>query len=391
MMTQHMKAIAMKEFLHILRDPGTLLLVTLGPIFLMVIFTYTMTADVRNAPIAIIDLADSDASHELIRRIDDTETMEVVEYLDSEVDADALFERGVIVAAITIPAKYGEFSLSGNLAQVSAVIDGTEPVSAEKVLDEVYRLSDAHTRELAELVLAQQGVDTSLIEPPVAVDEDHLFNPDLSSVIEFYPGLAGMMLGLPAVSLAMSLARENENGTLEQLVATPIDKRALLMGKMMPYLVFGMVDVYILLALGRIAYDVPFEGNLLAYSLISFLFLFANLGLGLLIAVFIRSQQVAMLIAVLVFFIPPFFMSGIFFPQDAMPWIVQLELIEFPATHYVTASKAIHLQGASLRALWFPTLVLLILAVELLEIAAFAFRKKVVIDFPRFFRRKVAS
>jgi ABC-2 type transport system permease protein len=378
---QHMKAIALKELFHILRDRGTFALVTIGPIFLMIVFTYTLTSEVTNASVAIIDHADNATSHELIQRINDAKVTNVTQHLDSEDAVDDLFKDGDAVAVIIIPADYGQISPTGSMPQVEAIIDGTEPVSAEKVLDEVYRIADAHAREVAEASLADTNFDPSLLQSPIKVKEDTLYNPNLSSVVDFYPGLASMMLGLPAIAMALAFARESEMGTLEQLVATPINKRSLLMGKMLPYLVFGMIDVYILLVMGRVVYDVPFRGSIFAYSLIAFLFIVANLGFGMLIAVLVRSQQVAMIVAILVFFVPPFFLSGLFFPVDAMPKLVQLELIEIPSTHYVAASKAIQLQGTSLLDLWFPTLLLVILAVELLEIATFIFRKKVILTF----------
>lgn len=378
---RHIKAIAYKEFLHILRDPGTLLLVTLGPVFLMVSFTYTMTADVKNAAVAVLDRADNVASAELLVQFKSTDVIDITHEVDSQAEADDLMQKGAIVALVIIPADYGELGLDGSMTPVSAVIDGTEPVSAEAVLDEVYRISDEYSRELASTQLAEMGLDATLFDPPIRIKEKILYNPELRSVVDIYPGLAAMMLSLPAIALALSFARENEAGTLEQLVASPINKRALLIGKMMPYLVFGMVDVYILLVLGWVAYDVPFEGSLIDYTIIALLFMVANLGVGMLIAVLIRSQQVAIIVTMLIFFVPPFFLSGLFFPVSAMPEIMQWETVEFPSTHYVAASRAIQLQGSSLRSLWFPTLILLILAVELLEVAAWIFRKKVIMTF----------
>lgn len=381
---RHLKAIARKEFFHVMRDKGNLLLVTVGPIFLMIVFTYTMTTDVKNAPVAVIDQADSEFSRELIDRLDASEVITITERLENRSEADELMERNAIVALITIPEDYGRISLTGNMPQVDAVIDGTEPVSAGEVLDEVYRTSEVYTREVVENAIegtALEALFKDQLDLPINLETERLYNPDLRSVADIYPGLAAMMLSLPAIGLAMALAKESEEGTLEQLVATPIDKKALLVGKMLPYLVFGIIDIYILLIMGNVFYDVPFRGSLFDYSVIAILFMVANLGVALLIAVLARSQQVAMIISMLVFFVPPFFLSGLFFPTEAMPFIVQLEMIEIPATHYVVASKAIHLQGTSLLDLWFPALILLILAVELIEIAAFVFRKKVIVTF----------
>ncbi len=378
---RHIKAIAYKELIHILRDPGTLLLVTLGPVFLMVSFTYTLTSDVKNASVAVFDEAHNEASRELIDQFKATDVIDITHEVDSQSEADDLMQQGDIVALVIIPSDYGELNTNLAMTPVSAVIDGTEPVSAEAVLDEVYRISDEHTRQLASAQLVAMDMDPTLFDPPIRVKEETLYNSELRSVVDIYPGLAAMMLSLPAIALALSFARENEAGTLEQLVASPINKRALLIGKMLPYLVFGMIDVYVLLVLGWVVYDVPFEGSLIDYSIIALLFMVANLGVGMLIAVLIRSQQVAIIVTALIFFVPPFFLSGLFFPVSAMPRLMQWETIELPSTHYVAASRAIQLQGASLSDLWFPTLILFILAMELLEVAAWIFRKKVIMTF----------
>lgn len=378
---RHALAIARKEFFHILRDPGTFLLVTLGPIFLMVSFTYMLTSEVKNAPVGIVDHAQNDASTELISLIDADPVTRVAKTYDTVDASDPDFQRGNIVALVEIPENYGQFSLTGAVPAIQMVIDGMEPTSAEQVLETVYRIADQHTRDLAGTALSNLGVDAGMLQQPINVQTQTLFNADLRSIVDFYPGLMGMMLTLPALALALSLAKEAENGTLEQLVASPVDKRALLFGKMLPYLVFGMVDVVVLLIMGKIAYDVPFRGSLAEYLLVALLFNMANLGLALLIAVFVRSQQVAMVVAILVYFVPPFFLSGMFFPADAMPTIVQLEMIELPSMHYVTLAKAIFLQGTSIMDLLFNFVILGILAIELFEIAAFAFRKKIIITF----------
>ena len=382
MNVRQMVALARKEFFHILRDPGTLLLVTLGPVFLMLTFIYMLTSEVKNAPVGIIDRAENEASAELIRRIDDDPVARVEAYYDAPEATDDAFLRGDIVAVVDIPADYGQFSLTGAVPTVDIIIDGMEPTSAEAVLEAIYAIADEHTREMATALLSQLGQSPDLLQLPIQVETETLFNPDLRSVVDFYPGLMGMMLTLPALALALSLAREAENGTLEQLVASPVNKRALLIGKMLPYLVFGMLDVIILLIVGRLAYDVPFRGSLLEYLLVALLFNMANLGVALLIAVLVRSQQVAMIVAILVFFVPPFFLSGLFFPADAMPFLVQLEMASFPSVHYVALAKAMFLQGTHIRDLLFNFIILTILAFELLEVAAFIFRKKIILTWP---------
>ncbi len=376
----HLSAIVRKEFHHIMRDRGVLFLLTAGPVFLMVIFVYAMTADVRNVPVAIVDLADNAASKTLIERLDETEAAAVTMHLASVEAIDARLDRNEVRAALVIPEGYGNMLglMTGNIPQMKIIIDGTEPMSAERVMEAVYTEVEDHMREMAQNAFGDvPGFDSALLARPVEIEMEQRYNPDLRPIIDFYPGLASMVLSLPGIALAMALAREHELGTMEQLVATPVNKLAMLLGKAVPYLVFGLLDVLLILALGRFFYSVPFRGNLILFLVLSFFFLFSNTGIGLLISVLIRSQQLAMVVAFLIFFLPGFFLSGVFFPIWAMPWVLQIELQMLPVTHYVTISKALYLQDVPAAGLLFNAAALVGLGVGFVALSVVLFRKKV--------------
>jgi ABC-2 type transport system permease protein len=380
MYLDHLRAIIRKEFYHIIRDPGTLILMTIGPVLLMLILVYAFTADVKHVPMAVVDLANNAQSQALIQRIEATGVVQVTHRLSTAEEADPLFERSQIRAVLVIPQDYGQVMelMLGKLPQLRIIVDGTEPVSAEHVMEAIYTASDAALRQFATDTLAKfPGVDASLFELPVKVSVERRYNPDLRAVVDFFPGLTAVVLSLPGIALTLALVREKELGTMEQLVAMPIHKVSLLLGKLVPYMVFGVADAFLLVAMGRWLYDVPFRGSLPGYILIASLFLFSNMGLGLLISVLLPSQQLAMIVGSLVFFFPSFFLSGIFFPLSAMPGVVQLELQMLPVTHFVSASKAIYLQGTPVSALWFDGLVLLGLGMGILLVSVAMFRKKV--------------
>jgi ABC-2 type transport system permease protein len=376
----HLRAIIRKEFYHIIRDPGTLILMTLGPVLLMLVLVYMLTADVKHVPVAVVDLADNVQSQALIQRIQTTGVVQVAYHPGSVEDANPLLERNQIRAVLVIPQNYGQVAalLLGQVPQLHIIVDGTEPVSAEHVLNAIYSASDAALRQFVMDTLAKlPGFDASLFDLPVKISVERRYNPDLRAVVDFFPGLTAVVLSLPGIALTLALAREKELGTMEQLIAMPVNKVSLLLGKLVPYMVFGFADVFLLVAMGYWLYDVPFRGSLASYVLIASLFLFSNMGLGLLISVVLPSQQLAMIVGFLVFFFPSFFLSGIFFPLSAMPGVIQLELQMLPVTHFVTASKAIYLQGTPLGALWFNALALLGLGVGILLVSVALFRKKV--------------
>lgn len=375
---RHFRAIVRKEFYQIFRDPGTLILLTLGPIFLLLVFVFMLTSDVRDVSTAIIDLSDNEASHNLIAQINDSKEVLVTRYLDDISEADELFDRGEIRVLVVIPERYGDnlALMTGRLPQFQIIVDGTEPTSAEQALERIYTLIDDDLRRIVGESLVG-GFIADLMEMPITINTERLYNPELRNLIGFYPGIASMVISLPAIALALAVAREKELGTLEQLVATPISKLSLLLGKITPYLIFGTIDSLVIVGVGVFMFDVPFHGNLLSYTFVAFFFMMSNMGLGLMISVMVKSQQLAMIIAFLVFLIPGFFLSGAFFPIWVMPIELQLDLMALPVTHFVAVSRGMYLQGSTLADLWLNTLSLIVLSFVVLGISLMIFRKKV--------------
>lgn len=374
----HYRAIVRKELYQIVRDPGTLILLTLGPVFLLLVFVYMLTSDVRDVPVGVVDLSNNEASHNLIASLDAAQEIHVIDQLAAEDDANPLFDRGAIRLLIVIPPNYGNALalMTGSIPQFKIVVDGTEPVSAERASERVYTIIEDDLRQ----IISQSpigGIAAALMDLPVNIKTTALYNSDLRGLVGFFPGIAAMVLSLPGIALALAVVRERELGTLENLAATPISKLGLLLGKITPYLIFGTLDALLIVGVGRIMFNMPFRGNLLAYLFVSFLFTISNMGLGLLISVLVRSQQTAMIVALLVFLIPGFFLSGVFFPVWAMPLILRLDLLALPVTHYVALSQGMYLQGTSIGDLWLNTVALAVLSVAMMGISTAVFRKKV--------------
>ncbi|MCA9904609.1 MAG: ABC transporter permease [Anaerolineae bacterium] len=375
----HYRAIVRKEFYQILRDPGTLLLLTLGPVFLLLVFVFMLTSDVRDVPTAVVDLANNDASTHLIESLDSAKEIRIAQHLQTADDANPLFDQGKIRILVVIPAGYGNTlaMVTGGFPQFQVVVDGTEPVSAERALNRIYTLVEQDMRQIV-TSSPVGGLLASLLDTPVQIDITRLYNPDLRDIVGYFPGIAAMVLSLPGIALTLAIVRERELGTLENLVATPISKLGLLLpGKITPYLIFGTLDALLIVAIGRAMFDIPFRGNLLAYVLASFLFMLSNMGLGLLLSVILRSQQVAMIVSILVFLIPGFFLSGVFFPAWAMPTILRLDLLALPVTHYVAISQGMYLQGSTLADLWLNGIALAVLSIAMVALSMMVFRKKV--------------
>ncbi len=374
----HYRAIVRKEFYQIIRDPGTLILLTLGPVFLLLVFVYMLTSDVRNVPTAVVDQSNNAASQHLIAALDSAAEIHITDHLTTAEAANPLFDRGDIRLLVIIPPNYGNTLalMTGNIPQFKIVVDGTEPISAERAMERIYTIIEDDQRQ----IVSQSpvgGLAAALLNLPVKIETTDLYNPDLRSVIGYFPGIAAMVLSLPGIALTLAIVRERELGTLENLVATPISKLGLLLGKITPYLIFGTLDALLIVGIGRVIFAVPFRGSLLAYLFVTFIFMVSNMGLGLLLSILLRSQQTAMIVSMLIFLVPGFFLSGIFFPIWAMPLILRLDLLALPITHYVAISQGMYLQGAQLGDFVWNVLALALLSVAMLALSMLVFRKKV--------------
>ena len=185
-----------------------------------------------------------------------------------------------------------------------------------------------------------------------------------------------MVLGLPALSVALTMAHEREHGTLEQIIATPISRAELLLGKMIPYVFFGLANVIMIPAIAMVWFNIPFNGNFLLFFALSAIFLFAILSMGIIVGVFMRTQAAALALSFLVVFFPGFFLTGIFFPIASMPEIMRLEALALPGTHYAIITRGIFLTGIGLEALWPYAVMLFGLGLAFVGVAALFFRKK---------------
>jgi ABC-2 type transport system permease protein len=203
-----------------------------------------------------------------------------------------------------------------------------------------------------------------------------MYNPGLKSRVDMVPGLISMVLGFPALSVALTLAHEREHGTLEQVLVTPVGRVEFLLGKMIPYVVVGLINVIVIPAIARATFNIPFNGSFPLFFLLSTIFLFAMLGMGMVVGVFMRTQPAALALSFLVIFFPGFFLTGIFFPIVAMPEEMRLEALALPGTHYAVITRGIFLPGVGLDVLWPYAVMLVGLGIAFTAMAVFFFKKK---------------
>ena len=341
---ERLTALVLKEFLQIWRDRRTLGLIIFVPVSLMVIFGYAATFDVRDIPTELVG-HDSPA-------------------IRTKLAADNAFS---VVSPVAATADVARDDLKHGRVMVAVVVNALgQPVS---VLIDGSNLLEAMTAErgLAALQTPATGQTAMVV--------DVLYNPSLQSVDFMVPGLVGqIMVQVAMVLTAVSIVRERERGTIEQLLITPLSKVELMVGKAFPYLVIALIDLIAVMLVGRWLFGVPFVGSIPLLMGESLLFLIATLGLGLLISTVAQTQQQAMQIAVFVQ-LPQMLLSGLVFPLASMPWGVRWLSYLFPLTYYVPVTRGLFLKGVGLIDLWPQTLALAAMAVLFVGLAAVRFRK----------------
>jgi ABC-2 type transport system permease protein len=375
MSLRHIWAITRKEFQHIIRDRSTLFLVLVTPTALLLLMAYSLTVDIQNVPIAILDYDRSSLSRAFVQQITAGEDLKLYAQVNSIGEIEDLIMHGKIKAALILAPTFSKDLLALKGLPLQVIIDGTEPESGSFAVDHIaWRAEEFINSAIASQIQAM-GLQLDSLQP-IDLRIRTWFNPSLKPRNDLIPGLISMVLGFPALSVALTLAHEREHGTLEQLMATPIGRADLLIGKMIPYIVVGLINVILIPLIGMAWFHIPFNGSFPLFFALSALFLFAILSMGIIVGVFMPTQAAALALSFLVIFFPGFFLTGIFFPIAAMPEIMRLESLGLPGTHYATITRGVFLPGVGMDVLWPYAVMLVGLGFAFTGVAALFFKKK---------------
>lgn len=369
-------SVTKKETLHIWRAPATFFLVAISPLFLLFLMTYALAVDVKNVPIAVLDQDRTPTSREYVLQITNGPDITLVHYVDSLAEMDDMLAHNEIRAGVIIAPGFEEQVNTLSSFPVQVVIDGTEPTSGGYAFKHILEHTNHYIETRLAHGVAALGLPASLLDGPIDLRIRTWYNPDLSAVHDVFPALIAVVLAMPAISISLAISREKEHGSLEQLFASPISKSELLVGKVLPYIVAGVIDVLLATAFGWVWFGVPYQGSLLLLVVLAADYFLASLAMGLVISIYVQSQQAAMVLALLVFLFPGFFLSGIFFPLAAMPAEARLEAYSLPVTHFVALMRGLFLKGLGLGFLWPNALALLVMGSLFLAFGLLKFRKK---------------
>ena len=365
-------SITRKEILHILRDPRTLAVMFLIPVVQLLLLGYAATTDVRHLPTAVLDRDRSSRSRALVDAFRASDYFDLVSYVDGEDALVRAMDSGQVRAGLIIPTSYAQALERGEKVRVAVVIDGSDPNVAKTALAAAEGLGQAQS---VEVVQAALGSRLEAV-PGIEVHARVWYNPSMESANFMVPGLIGVILSMLTMLLtSMSIVREREQGTIEQLIVTPIRPGELIVGKVTPYVVIAFWDLLEILFIGVWWFGVPVRGSVPLLLALSAVFLATSLGLGILISTLSKTQQEAMM---LTFFIllPSIFLSGYFFPVAAMPPLLQHVSKLIPLTYVLVIIRAVILKGVGFEMLQSEVLALAIFGVAVLAIAAARFRKR---------------
>jgi ABC-2 type transport system permease protein len=367
--------IAWKELLQLRRDRLTLAMMIALPVVQLLLFGYAINTDVRHIAMVVYDQDESARSRDLARSLEATGFYDLRGRVRGYDEIGRAMRSGQARVALVIPPRYGADVASGRSARVQLVTDGSDPQIVASATNTAASLVAARSGQLMLARLARAGAPA---EPAIELEPSVLYNPDLRTAVYVVPGLIGVILTMTMVMLtAMAIARERERGTLEQLIVSPVRVVELMVGKILPYVVIGYVQMSMVLLLGRLVFDVPVSGSLPLLFALTFFFIAANLALGLFFSTLAKTQQQAMQMSFF-FLLPNILLSGFMFPFEAMPRPAQWLALALPLTHYLRIVRGLILKGSGLADVATEVAWLAGILLALVALASLRFRKKII-------------
>ncbi len=369
-------AVARKEFIHIIRDPRSLGMAVAIPMILLILFGYALTLDVDNVPMVVWDQSESKVSREFISRFTGSRYFSLKDHTDNYNDIERAIDSGKAFVALIIPVDFAEKIGSGSRVSAQLIVDGSDSNTATIAMGYVDTVTSNYSRDLA-IKQVERIDNTYKLKTPVDLRPRAWFNADLESKNYIVPGLiAVIMMVISALLTSLTVAREWERGTMEQLISTPVKGSELILGKLFPYFAIGMFDVLIAVLMGEFLFHVPLRGNVGLLFIMAAIFLAGALSLGIVISIMAKTQLLASQLAMVLTFLPSFLLSGFMYAIDNMPEAIQVITYFIPATYFVSLLKGIYLKGIGLEVLLVEAVLLTLFGGAMLVLANITFRKK---------------
>ncbi len=371
--------LAWKETRHIVRDFRTLWMALGIPLVLLLLFGYALTMDVEDIALIVVDSDHTPLSRELSGAFERSGYFTVVERPDNEKTVLQRFRRYEAKAALIIPHGFERDAERGNTARAQLIVDGADANVADITIGYAQAIEQMLSFRMIVNTLERNGLSGGGMKgAPFSIKSRNWFNPSLNSQWFMVPGLIALIMSMmTSILMALTVAKEWENGTMEQLLVTPVNGMEIAIGKIIPYFVIGLGQLLLIAVSGILLFKVPLRGNIGALLLISVVFLLGGLAWGLLISIITRQQQLAMQMAILTSMLPSLILSGFMTPIASMPSIVQAITYIFPARYYLVALRGLFLKDLPLSALQPELTALLIYLVVILLLCSLRFKTEV--------------
>ncbi|MBM3143800.1 MAG: ABC transporter permease [Chloroflexi bacterium] len=375
MLNSRLLSLIRKEFIQIWRDPRTLMLILFIPIMQLFLLGYAATNNIRNLPMAVFDQDRGPAARALLAAYRAADYFDIAFDVDSEAQIRELIEAGDARLGLIIPPNYSAEIGGNGSAKVVFVFDGSDPTATSTALAAAQQIGWQHATEIQQQRLSRAGVPISG-EMPLEIRTQVWYNPDLVDAYFMIPAIIGMILfAITSILTATTIVRERERGTMEQLIVTPIRPWELVVGKLLPYVILALTNTVEVLVIGSWWFGVPVRSEMWVIMLLSSLFLVTSLSIGLLASTIANTQQEAML-TVWMLLLPTIFLSGFFFPLEAMPLVLRWVSYVLPLRYYLVIIRSLLLKGTSVSALQNEVIALVIFGIVLMTAAAMRFRKR---------------
>lgn len=377
MKSQRLLAVARKEFIHLFRDPRSLAIGIGLPIIMLLLFGFALTMDVDHVPIVIWNQNQNPMARDFVSHFQASRYFTIVAFVDHYSDVERTIDARKALAGLIIPINFSQDLQSGKTATVQWIVDGSDSNTATLATGYAQSVTQIFSRDIQISRLELSGKPAPSV--PLDLRSRVWFNADMESRNYIIPGLiAVIMMVIAGLLTSLTIAREWDTGTMEQLISTPVKVPELIIGKLIPYFCIAFLDVIIAVLMGQFLFHVPLRGNVFLLFASSIIFLIGALSLGIVISIATKSQLLASQVALVVTFLPTFLLSGFSFDIANMPIVLQAISRVIPATYFIKILKGIYLKGVGLSVLYRETLFLIAFATLLLLVANVKFKKKMV-------------
>ena len=370
-------AMARKEFIQIRRDRATIYMVFIFPLMMLILYGFGIRYDVKSVPMAIFDQDRTQTSRQYIERFERSPYFTVQRYAESYSELESGINRGTTRIGVVIPPNFSERLASNREAVVQMLVDGADNNTATIAMSYASAISRTYSTSVVMQQMESVLRNLNLPLPAISAEPRVWFNPDLESVQFIVPGIIAVIMMITGTVLtAVTIVKEKEQGTIEQIVSSPIRKFELMIGKTVPYAVLAYLDFLIIVVASKLMFGIEIKGSILLLLLTAFFYLIGVLGIGILVSTVTQTQISAMFAAIMASMLPSILLSGFIFPIRQMPWALQVLTLVVPARYFIEILRDIYLKGLGLESFWLETLYIMVFGIAMIALAARRFRKK---------------